>query len=235
MDELHTYIFGNEFLHSVFETAADHLKAKDPAHRIDHALRVSLWTIRLASNAEEVDDCIIAGLLHDIGNHMKGSFHSIESISQSTSIALGILNRKGLSIHRIERIIDAIKNHGYTNPGKPVTPLAQALHDADLLDAVGMIGIARMFSVGATLGADLLSFLEPIPIKRETEDQTFTLDHCFTKLLLIPQRMLTQRGREEALARVDRVNSYLCDVVYEVAAKEELNGSMSCPEKRRSA
>lgn len=69
------------------------------------------------------------------------------------------------------------------------------MQDADRLDALGPVGIARMFSVGGQLGRALAHPTDPLAQQRPLDDVTYTLDHIEVKLATLPASMQTAAGR----------------------------------------
>ncbi|MEK6848408.1 MAG: HD domain-containing protein [Nanoarchaeota archaeon] len=118
------------------------------AHNFDHVMRVYNLALHLAEN-EDVDLDVIkaAALLHDIGGKKEvddptgKTDHAIES----AKMAEPILNNLGYSKDKIKHIQDCIISHRYRTENKPQTKEAKIVFDADKLETVGAIGIARAF------------------------------------------------------------------------------------------
>jgi uncharacterized protein len=118
------------------------------AHNFNHVMRVYNLALHLAEN-EEVDLDVIkaAALLHDIGGKKEvddptgKTDHAIES----SKMAEPILNNLGYSKDKIKHIQDCIISHRYRTENKPQTKEAKIVFDADKLETVGAIGIARAF------------------------------------------------------------------------------------------
>jgi len=83
------------------------------------------------------------------------------------------------------------------------------VQDADRLDALGAIGIARCFTVGGALDQTLYNPDDPFCNVRAPDDDTYTLDHFYAKLLRLPDTMQTDAGRTEAARRVAFIQQYL--------------------------
>jgi len=118
------------------------------AHNFDHVMRVYNLALHLAEN-ENVDLDVIkaATLLHDIGGKKEiddptgKTDHAIEG----AKMAKPILNNLGYSKNKIKHIQDCIISHRYRTENKPQTKEAKIVFDADKLETVGAIGIARAF------------------------------------------------------------------------------------------
>jgi uncharacterized protein len=83
------------------------------------------------------------------------------------------------------------------------------VQDADRLDSLGAIGIARCLLVGGHLGRPLCAPEDPFCVERPPDDQLYTIDHFYAKLLKLPATMQTAAGREEAERRADFMRDYL--------------------------
>jgi uncharacterized protein len=77
----------------------------------------------------------------------------------------------------------------------PQTVEAKILQDADRLEAVGAIGVARVFYIAGQLGAQLFDAEDPLAAGRELDDRRYALDHFAVKLLKLPAMMHTAAAR----------------------------------------
>jgi len=120
----------------------------DPAHNMEHVMRVYNLAIQIAEN-EKVDLNVIkiAVLLHDIGGAKERKDHSgkTDHAVESMKIAEPFLKKLGLSKNKIEHILNCIVTHRYRSKQKPKTLEAKIVFDADKLETVGAVGIARAF------------------------------------------------------------------------------------------
>jgi len=122
---------------------------KDSAHNIDHVMRVYQMALKL-SEGEQVDLDVVkaAVLLHDIGgiseqnDHTGKTDHSLES----AKLAKPFLENLGLNTDKVEHILACIISHRYRTDNKPASLEAKIVFDADKLDAIGAIGLARGFT-----------------------------------------------------------------------------------------
>jgi len=83
------------------------------------------------------------------------------------------------------------------------------VQDADRLDSLGAIGIARCLLVGGRLDRPLCDADDPFCERRSPDDALYTLDHFYTKLLKLPATMQTAAGRAEAERRAGLMQEYL--------------------------
>ncbi len=146
--------------------------------------------------------------LHDIVQLPKGSGPAGESARQSASVARAFLVECGVEPALINAIADAIKAHSYSGGLTPATIEAAIVQDADRLDALGAIGIARLWVTGVSLGGALHHDTDPAGTRRDLDDRAYSLDHIERKLLRLPETMNTNSGRREAERRAEYVRQY---------------------------
>ncbi len=179
----------------------------DPAHDLGHLYRVALSTCQILG--KDPEEAVAAALLHDLVNVPKNHPDRARASELSAEAARPILARAGFTRDSIERITTAILQHSFSRGEKPTQPLAQALQDADRLEALGAIGIMRVFSTGVRMKARYFHARDPWAKSRELDDQSFSLDHFFTKLLKLPETMNTTAGRMEARKRVLPMQAFI--------------------------
>jgi uncharacterized protein len=181
------------------ETARRYYQQADSGHDFDHVLRVLALAERIAQE-EQADMEIVrtATLLHDLGRveeRRTGRDHALASAERAREI---------LAPHppaRIEAVVHAIIAHRFRGDTPPRTPEARALFDADKLDAIGAIGIARVFAYAGSHGQRLWA---PITTARaeggEATDYTPVHEFVF-KLSRLQEMLTTQAGRAIAEER----------------------------------
>jgi uncharacterized protein len=120
---------------------------QSPAHRFDHMERVMRYARGIAMTIEGVDLEILelAVLLHDIE---QPAGRKAEHVAMSLRVAEEILRRFGCPEDRAERVLQVISEHSseHVRTVQPSSDEARVLFDADKLDGVGGIGVARVFS-----------------------------------------------------------------------------------------
>lgn len=193
------------------------LEKNDPAHDFDHIIRVYKNAEKLGKK-EKANMKLVrpSVLLHDIISYPKSDKRSKTASIQSALISRKILKKYGYSRHEIEKISQSIHEHSYSRGVVPSTLEAKILQDADRLDALGAIGIARTFSVG---GAEKRPFYynnDPFCKKRIPDDQKWTLDHFYKKLLLLEKKMNTATAKKEARQRTKVIKKFLYDLKREI-------------------
>jgi len=121
----------------------------DAGHDINHTTRVYDLCLRLAKNMGKVDLEILklSVLLHDIGGakELRDKSGKTCHAKESAKMAQKILKKFGYSQDRINKIVHCILSHRYKTGIKPETKEAKILFDADKLEGIGALGVAREF------------------------------------------------------------------------------------------
>lgn len=190
--------------------------ATDPAHDLAHLDRV--WVNARAIADAQTDRIVLlaACYLHDLVNLPKNDPDRHLASRRSAEDSEPVLQELGLSDARIAATRHAIEAHSFSANIPPETPEARILRDADRLDALGAIGIARNFSVSGALGRTLYDPADPFAAHRPLDDLHFSIDHWKVKLLALPDDMLTDAGRTIAQERVRRMIRYLEEFAEEI-------------------
>ena len=179
------------------------LSGRDPAHDFYHIMRVYKNAEMIGPpEGSNMDILLPAVLLHDLVIYPKGSSKSSRSSDESADLAEDILHRHGYSQYQITRICYCIRVHNYSKRVVPASLEARILQDADRLDALGAIGIARTFSVGGSENRTLYNPDDPFcRLSRNLDDKQWTLDHFQTKLLKLEESMHTETAKKIARER----------------------------------
>jgi uncharacterized protein len=195
------------------EARSIYAASTDAAHDLAHIERV--WRngrlIAMAARRDEhweVDGDILeaAIFLHDIGHHVgdRDEHHAVAS----ARIAEQMLRKHQLD-HMVWPVGEAILEHSYALGRTPETNEAKVLRDADRLDALGAVGIARCFAVGGHQGqAHLYETTDPLGTDRQLDDRAYMLDHFELKLFRLPDEMFTEFARSEAKRRVKVLRAF---------------------------
>ena len=108
--------------------------------------------------------------------------------------------------------------HSFSANIAPRTLEARALQDADRLEALGAIGLARVFSIAGQLGSSLFNGEDPFAKNRPLDDRRYAVDHFEVKLLRLPETMQTTAGRNMAEERADVMRSFLRSLASELGS-----------------
>lgn len=192
-------------------------EGKDPAHDLTHALRVCRTAMAIAE-AEGADPTIVAlaALLHDAASGPKNQGRD-EAEERVLETVEPLLKRWGYPEEVVEGVLRAVEVHSYSKGIDPATPEARVLQDADRLDAIGAIGIARVFLTGGALGRPLYNPDDPFCRGREPDDGEWNLDHFFSKLLKLEEGMKTEAGERLARRRGAFLRRYLSELEEEIS------------------
>ena len=182
----------------------------DPAHDFDHVMRVYTNAKKIVKK-EKADEKLVlsAALLHDIVSYPKSSKRSKFSSIDSAKKSKIILKKYGFSEKEITIVSDAIKDHSFSQNKVPETLEGKILQDADRLDALGAIGIARVFATSGSLNRPFYNIDDPFCTKRNPDDDLWTVDHFFNKLLKLESLMNTRSGKIEAKKRTNVLQEFL--------------------------
>ncbi len=199
-DEALAVITADATLSPLLELARARLD-DDPGHDLEHCLRVAGWTLRCGEGILDPREAVVAALLHDIVNVPKNDPRRAEASALSAAEARALLPDHGFAAEAVERIAGAIEDHSYSRGATPRSALGEALQDADRLEALGALGLFRVISTGARMGARYFEPSDPFAEARPLDDLRFSVDHFFTKLLRLPETLRTAAGRAEARKR----------------------------------
>lgn len=186
-----------------------HLQA-DPAHDNAHLDRVWATAQTLLRDHPEADADIVhaACLWHDCVNLPKNHPQRAQASRMAADHAVAALRLQGFAPDKLPAVAHAIAAHSFSAGIAPQTIEAQIVQDADRLDALGAVGIARMFSVGGQLGRALVHPTDPLAQQRPLDDAAYTLDHIAVKLATLPASMQTAAGRRLAETRMAWIRAF---------------------------
>ncbi|WP_170411215.1 HD domain-containing protein [Ruegeria atlantica] len=190
----------------------------DPAHDLAHLDRVWVNAQSIADDQTDMPVLLAAAYLHDLVNLSKDDPDRHLASRRSAEKSESILANLGYSEDQIQAIKHAIEAHSFSANITPETPEACILRDADRLDALGAIGVARNFSVSGALGRSLYDPADPFAANRPLDDLHFSIDHWKVKLLGLPGDMLTEGGREIAQRRISRMIRFLEEFAQEIGS-----------------
>ncbi|MGR9049982.1 HD domain-containing protein [Halobacillus faecis] len=195
-----------EALKAIRQFVHDLFRDDTSGHDNVHMKRVASWAKYIAEN--EGDDpflCEVAALLHDVGDHKLFS-NPAQAIKQRDELLFSI----GFTKNEVGTIADAIQTVSFSKGAVPKSRIGEIIQDADRLDAIGAVGIARAFAFGGTINQ---------PIYKEGEKDA--VDHFYDKLLKLKELMHTESGKHEAERRHQFMLQYLEEFYREQDCREE--------------
>lgn len=204
------------------ETARQWYPDSDPVHGFDHIERVYLMSDRLArAEGADLDIVHAAALLHDIeGSHPAGEERANHHV-QSADLAAEILRSEGWPEERIAEVQHCIRAHRYRDNREPPASIeAKVLFDADKLDVLGAVGVARAIGYAVQAGQPVYA----APSERfltsgeeeAGEPHSAYHEHLF-KLLKIRDRLFTDSARAIAAGRHVYLDDYFKRLIAEMS------------------
>lgn len=185
---------------------------EDGSHDLKHIHRVLKNANQIADEvAESVCHLTLlaAVWLHDIVSFEKNDPRRTEASRLAALKAKQLLEEAGFPQQKLEGVVHAIEAHSFSANIEPQTIEAMILQDADRLDALGAVGIARVFYVGGRMGAALYHDDDILAANRTLDDHNYSLDHFQTKILKLPEGMKTAPGRRMAEERAALVRDFV--------------------------
>jgi uncharacterized protein len=196
---------------------AEEQSASDAAHDEGHVRRVVANAKKLAE-AEGADLAVVlpAAWLHDCVTIPKNSPQRSTASRLAAEHAGALLRAEGYPAQHIAAIEHAITAHSFSARVAPQTLEAKVVQDADRLEALGAVGIARTLITGGANGTPFYDPSEPFPVTRVADDRTSIIDHFFTKLLTLAETMQTAAGRAAAEQRAQFLKEFLTQLGSEI-------------------
>src|SRR2546423_11806022 len=171
--------------------------ASDTAHDEGHVRRVVANARKLAeAEGAELAVVLPAAWLHDCVAIAKNSPQRSSASHLAAELAGAFLRAAAYPAQHIAAIEHAIESHSFSARVAPETLEAKVVQDADRLEALGAVGIARTLMSGGANGTPFYDLSEPFPVARAADDRTSAIDHFFTKLLKLGKSMQTASGRQ---------------------------------------
>ena len=177
-----------------------------------HIVRV-VNTAKQIAKEEGANSFIVelSALLHDLGDH---KFHKEKDAAEK--LISEMLDNSGVSEKLKNQVLEIVSNVSYKGANvetRPTSLEGKVVQDADRLDAIGAIGIARAFAYGGNKERLLYHPNQP-PVLHDDfnaykNDKGHTINHFYEKLLLLKDRMQTKSGKEMAEERHQYMEGYL--------------------------
>lgn len=183
-----------------------------PAWGVQHCMRVYHLAMKLGRNLSVDEEVVFAAAMsHDFGAYPPYRLPGSDHAARSAQVAVPFLIDEGFPVQKMILLQQAILGHMYDS--EPSTaPEAQVIHDADTLDFLGAIGIARLILlVGRSDGFESL----PDAMARARQ---YASD--------LPARVFTEAGRKLAQTRRDEMHAFI-----EALSAQQAVGAASLPEE----
>ena len=191
----------------------ERLKNAEAGHDWFHTERVWKMAQRIAAEEPEANLLVVelGALLHDIADE---KFHN-EGENFALSLASGFMRQNGVEADIAERVLYLIRHISFKNRGEAAGPPPlelQIVQDADRLDAMGAIGIARTFNFGGFKNNRMHDpDIAPKAFNPEVykKSEGTTVNHFYEKLLLLKDMMNTGAGKKLAEERHRYMEDFL--------------------------
>lgn len=202
-------------LHPMVEAAC---RDADSAHDFLHVVRVTRTALQLTR--EERGNpwvSVTSAWLHELFNYPKGHPESRNSGIVCAEHATKLLTAQNWDPSIVTQVAEAIADHPFSLGKTPATLEGKILQDADRLDAIGAIGIARCFATCAAMKRPFYSIDDPMADYRPLDDKSYGLDHFGAKLLKLAGSMHTASARKIANERNQFMHDFINQLESEIA------------------
>lgn len=182
---------------------------KHSHHSRSHVERVCNLAVRIAKEEKaDLDVVKAAALLHDIARAMEDEGKIDDHAKEGAKMARKILEEVNFPEEKVEKVIHCIEVHRFREGAEAKSLEAKVLQDADRLDIIGAIGIARVFARGGW--ANLPIYDPSIPPKEKYDGRSLTsINHIYEKILKAKKTMNTETAKRIAEGRHKFVEDFL--------------------------
>ena len=192
---------------------------EDASHDVSHFQRV--WkTARqiMAQESAPVNALVVlaACYLHDIVVLPKDHPQRAQASSLAAATARTVLAEMDFPDELIDNVCHGVASHSYSAGITPQTIEARVVQDADRMEALGAIGLARVFYTAGVLRQMMFDPQDPQGLRRELDDRRFALDHFQLKLLRLANTMQTDAGRAMAEKNADYLRAFSAKLLREL-------------------
>ncbi len=224
-----------EKYYKIKEIVKKELSGADAGHDLNHVMRVYCLCLKLTKDMRDIDLEVLelAALLHDVGGRgeLKDKTGKVCHAKLSAEMAQDILKKLGYSQDKINRIIHCILAHRYRTGVSPKTKEAKILFDADKLDALGAIGVARAY---IWIGNNKAQIYSNIPLRKYIKENIVgnkangrikdkSKHNPFfefeLKLKRLPNKLYTQEAKKVARERLFYMKSFFNRLKKEIDGK----------------
>lgn len=192
----------------------------DGAHDLNHLHRVWKTARTLLADYPQADALVVqAGCyLHDVVNLPKNHPDRAHASRLAAERACCLLQAAGFPAEKLDAVAHAIEAHSFSAGIAPQTIEAQIVQDADRLDALGAVGLARLFYTAGRMDSALAHADDPLGLQRPLDDRRYALDHIEVKLATLPASMQTDAGRRVGQQRLAWLKEFRSTFVAEWSA-----------------
>ncbi|MBD8164594.1 phosphohydrolase [Erwinia persicina] len=205
----------SRFEHWLHET----WQKEDKAHDVAHLTRVWQSAQRIMAGSDADALVVLAGCyFHDIvnlpKNHPERHLASAQAADETRRVLRQVFT--DFPPEKIEAVAHAVHAHSFSAGVAAETIEAKIVQDADRLESLGAIGLARVFYVSGALGRSLFDSRDPLGRERPLDDAEWALDHFQKKLLKLPETMQTDEGKRLAEYNASFLVTYMAKLCAEL-------------------
>jgi uncharacterized protein len=190
-------------LNQVIQFAKQKLNNEVTAHDYSHServMKIAKYIGEQSSYGVDLEIIQVASITHDIIDKKVAI-----DVDAATKELISKLIEIGYEQNQIDHILDIIQNMSYSTGRIPKTEEGKIVQDADRLEAIGAIAIARTFAYGGKLNRLIY----------EKENDNCSIAHFYDKLLLLKDMMNTEAGKQIATKRHEYMKNYLEQFYFE--------------------
>jgi uncharacterized protein len=175
---------------------------------------VRVWRNAASIAADEGGGCdgemlVAAAILHDCVHVEKTSPLRPQASRLAAAQARGVVLALGWGGLRAEALGHVVEAHSFSAGVEPRTREAEVFQDADRLDGLGAVGVARCFAVSGRLDRALYDVFDFGGERRQLDDHAFTVDHFEKKLYKLAPLFRTRSGRRMAEQRTELMRAFV--------------------------
>ncbi len=196
----------------------------DDSHDFSHFQRVWKTAQQIMDQEQVVVNRLVvlaACYFHDIVVLPKDHPERSRASSLAAIKTRTCLEDMGFPCELIDNVCHSVESHSYSAGIVPETIEAKVVQDADRMEALGAIGLARVFYTSGLLRRKMFDPEDPLAEHRALDDREYALDHFQVKLLKLSETMQTNAGRRVAERNSDYLREYMGKLL------KELNGDYS--------
>ncbi|MBR4177906.1 MAG: HD domain-containing protein [Bacilli bacterium] len=207
------------------EEATKLLDSDNSGHGMDHVNRVTCIAEKIAKREKANIELVSSiALLHDVDDYKLFGMECAKKLLNTNNI----LNKTKFSKKEKDIIINSVKTIGYSKRLEGIIPQtieAKIVSDADMIDAMGAIGLLRSYQYNIShnnqfFDKDIFPNLNVGAKAYKNQKNGTVVNHLFEKILKLKDLMLTESGKQEAIKKYNFVVDFLREYFYEVEALE---------------
>ena len=178
---------------------------RDGTHGFDHVERVFNLCLHIGvREGADLEVLALAALLHDIARLMESRGEVQDHAKAGAEIAEEYLKKAGYPEEKLKNVVHSIEAHRFSRGPEPQTIEAKILSDADKLDAIGAVGIARVFMYSGEHGRDIAA----------------SLRHFEEKILKLKDLMYTETAKKMAEERHRFTEEFIKRILLEIEGEK---------------